>query len=84
MKLCADLKMSDNNLLELDSPTRWNNTYNMLRAAIEKRAVLDEGTSHFKTNGRETKISKDEWELLQIFTDSLEHSPSPLSMFVKQ
>ena len=68
-KLCADLKMSDNNLLELDYPTRWNDTYDMLRAAIEKRAILDEGTSHFKTNGRETKISKDEWELLRIFTD---------------
>ena len=71
-KLCDDLKMSDNNLLELDCPTRWNSTYDMLQAAIEKRAVLDEGTSHFKTNGRERKISKDEWELLQIFTDLLE------------
>ena len=71
-KLCADLKMSDNNLLELDCPTRWNSTYDMLRAAIEKRVVLDEGTSHFKTNGKETKISKDEWELLRIFTDLLE------------
>ena len=71
-KLCADLNMSNNNLLELDCPTRWNSTYDMLRAAIEKRAVLDEGTSHFKTNGRETKISKDEWELLRIFTDLLE------------
>ena len=29
-KLCADLKMSDNNLLELDCPTRWNSTYDML------------------------------------------------------
>ena len=71
-KLWADLKMSDNNLLELDCPTQWNNTYDMLRAAIEKRAILDEGTSHFKKNGKETKISKDEWELLQIFTDLLE------------
>ena len=71
-KLCTDLKMSDNNLLELDCPTRWNNIYDMLRAAIEKKAVLDEGTSHFKTNGRETKVSKDEWELLRIFTDLLE------------
>ena len=71
-KLCADLKMSDNNLLELDYPTRWNSTYDMLRAAIEKRAILDEGTSHFKKNGKETKISKDEWELLRIFTDLLE------------
>ena len=71
VKLCADLKMSDNNLLELDCPTRWNSTYDMLRAAIEKRAVLDEGTSHFKTNGRETKISKDEWELLRIFIELL-------------
>ena len=71
-KLCADLKMSDNNLLELDCPTWWNSTYDMFRAAIEKRAILDEGTSHFKTNGRETKISKDEWELLWIFTDLLE------------
>ena len=71
-KLCADLKMSNNNLLELDCLTRWNSTYDMLRAAIEKRAILDEGTSHFKTNGKETKISKDEWELLRIFTDLLE------------
>ena len=66
-KLGADLKMSDNNLLELDCPTRWNSTYDMVRAAIEKRAILDEGTSHFKT-----KISKDEWELLRIFTNLLE------------
>ena len=57
-KLCADLKMSDNNLLELDCPTQWKSTYDMLPAAIEKRAVMDEGTSHFKTNGRKTKISK--------------------------
>ena len=71
-KLCADLKMSDSNLLKLDCPTRWNNTYDMLRAAIEKQAVQDEGTSHFKTNGRETKISKDERELLRTFTDLLE------------
>ena len=70
-KLCANLKMSNNNLLELDCPTRWNSTYDMLRAAIEKRAILDEGTSHFKTNGREMKISKDEWELLRIFTELL-------------
>ena len=70
--LCTDLKMLDSNLLKLDCPTRWNNTYDMLRAAIEKWAILDVGTSHFKTNGRETKISKDEWELLQIFTDILE------------
>ena len=72
VKLCTDLKMYDNNLLELDCPTRWNSTYNMIRATIEKRVVLDEGTSHFKTNGREMKISKDEWELLRIFTDLLE------------
>ena len=71
-KLCADLKMSNSNLLELDCPTLWNITYDMLRATIEKRAILDEGTSHFKTNGRETKISKAEWELLRIFTDLLE------------
>ena len=44
----------------------------MLQATIEKRAVMDERTSHFKINGREMKISKDEWELLQIFTDKLE------------
>ena len=29
-KLCTDLKMSDNNLLELDCPTWWNSTYDML------------------------------------------------------
>ena len=71
-RLCADLKMFDSNLLKLDFLMLWNSTYDMLRAAIEKRAVLEEGTSHFKTNGRETKISKDECELLRIFTDILE------------
>ena len=30
VKLCADLKMLDSNLLKLDCPTRWNNTYDML------------------------------------------------------
>ena len=70
-KLCTDLKMLDSNLFELDCPTRWNNTYDMFRAAIEKQAVLDEGMSHFKTNERETKISKDESDLLRIFTDIL-------------
>ena len=35
-KLCADLKMLDSNLLELDYLTQCNNTYDMLRAAIEK------------------------------------------------
>ena len=70
-KLCADLKMSDSNLLELDCSMQWNITYDMLRATIEKRAVLDEGTSHFMTNGRETKTSKDEWELLWIFSGIL-------------
>ena len=29
-KLCGDLNMSNNNLLELDCPTRWNSTYDML------------------------------------------------------
>ena len=71
-KLCTDLKMLDSNLLELDCSMWWNNTSNMLQAGIEKPAVLDEGTSHFKKNGKETKISKDEWKLLQIFTDILE------------
>ena len=71
-KLCVDLKMLDSNLLELDCLTQCNTTYDMLRAAIEKQAILDKGTSHFKANGRETKISKDECELLQIFTDILE------------
>ena len=59
-KLCADLKILDNNLLKLDYLTWWNSTYDMLRAAIEKWAILDEGTSHLKINGREMKMSKDE------------------------
>ena len=69
MKLCADLKMLDSNLLELECSMWWNSTYDMLRAAIEKWAVMDEGTSYFKTNGRKTKISNEEWELLWIFID---------------
>ena len=34
VKLCTDLKMYDSNLLELDCPTWWNSTYDMLQAAI--------------------------------------------------
>ena len=70
-KLCANLKLLDNNLHELDCLMQWNSTYVMLQAAIKKWAILDKGTSHLKTNGREKKISKDEWELLWIFTDIL-------------
>ena len=45
-KLCADLKMLDNNLLKLDCSMLDNN--DMLRAAIEKRAILDKRNIPFQ------------------------------------
>ena len=33
-KLCANLKMLENNLLALDCLTQWNSTYDMLQVAI--------------------------------------------------
>ena len=46
--------------------------YDMFRAVFENHTILDERMSHFKTNGRETKTSKDKCQLLHIFTDILE------------
>ena len=69
--LCIEEKVSTN-VLPLDCPTRWNSTFVMLDAALDKRCVLEKGVSHFKTRGKETKISDDEWTVLEIFLDILQ------------
>lgn len=55
-------------LPSLDCPTRWNSTHTMLEEAIEKREVIDAGAAFFTTGGSQTKVSREEWELLKEFS----------------
>ena len=41
----------------------------MLKGALEKRTILDQGASHFKMDIAKTKLLKDKWELIKIFID---------------
>ncbi|XP_078447635.1 putative transcriptional regulator tpeD [Wolffia australiana] len=54
-------------LPSLDCPTRWSSTHDMLEEATAKRDVMDAGAAFFTTGGSQTKISRDEWELLKEF-----------------
>lgn len=67
IKLCRKKGMPNTNKLQLDCPTRWSSTYTMLEGVLAKRTVLEIGASHFKMSKRDMKITKEEWELLQIF-----------------
>lgn len=69
---CVNLKMENTARLPLDCPTRWSSTYTMLDAAIEKRTVLDNGCDDFKKAGKVTKLSDEEWKLLELFLEILE------------
>ena len=44
-ELCKKHKMTNKNLLIIDVPTRWNSTYDMIIAALEKRKVLNAMTT---------------------------------------
>ena len=69
---CVNQKMENTARLPLDCPTRWSSTYTMLDAAIEKRTVLDNGADDFKKAGKVTKISDEEWKLLELFLEIIE------------
>ncbi|XP_078446415.1 putative transcriptional regulator tpeD [Wolffia australiana] len=62
-----DPKVEDTDMVVLDCPTRWNSTYDILTAAIEKRDVLDEVSTAFGRKATSSKLSKDEWELVGQF-----------------
>ncbi|XP_078433663.1 putative transcriptional regulator tpeD [Wolffia australiana] len=62
-----DPEVEDTNMVVLDCPTRWNSTYDMLAAAVEKRDVLDEVSMAFSRKATSSKLSKDEWELVRQF-----------------
>ena len=69
---CVKQKMENTARLPLDCQTRWSSTYTMLDAAIEKRTVLDNGCDDFKKAGKATKLSDEEWKLLEIFLEIIE------------
>ncbi|XP_078432925.1 putative transcriptional regulator tpeD [Wolffia australiana] len=60
-------EVEDTNMVVLDCPTRWNSTYDLLAAAVEKRDVLDEVSTAFGRKATSSKLSKDEWELVGQF-----------------
>ncbi|XP_078435011.1 putative transcriptional regulator tpeD [Wolffia australiana] len=77
-----DPKVEDTNMVVLDCPTRWNSTYNILVAAVEKRDVLDEVSTAFGRKATSSKLSKDEWELVGQFCRILgDFLPYPHTMF---
>ena len=61
----------DSKMLILDCPTCWNSTYDMLSNAIKKRDMIDKLSVTCTTKGKQTSISKDEWELLSVFCQVL-------------
>ena len=70
--LCDELEMSNKNILVEDVRTRWNSTYDMIKAAWEKREVLKVMASdHLNTNKVNFLIEDEEWELLKMFADEL-------------
>ena len=46
--------------------------YKMLKGTLEKRVVDDQGTSNFQIDKVETKLLKDELELIRIFIEIFE------------
>ena len=70
--LCDELEMSNKNIPFEDVRTRWNSTYDMIKAAWEKREVLKVMASdHLNKNKEKILIEDEEWELLKMFADEL-------------
>ena len=61
-------EMTDKNKLILDCPTRWNSTFDMIKVALTKRDVIDVMSLSCPTNGKITKMLKEEWDLLARFS----------------
>ena len=56
--------MPNKNIIIEDARTGWNSTYDMIKAAWEKREVLKAMTSdHLNTNKIKILIKDEEWEL---------------------
>ena len=62
--------MSNKNILVEDVRTKWNSTYDMIKAAWEKREVLKVmANNHLNTNKTKFLIDDEEWELFNMFSD---------------
>ena len=59
--LCDELEMPNKNIIVEDVRTRWNSTYDMIKAAWEKREVLNVMASdHLNTNNTNFLINDEE------------------------
>jgi hypothetical protein len=61
-------------MLPRDVSTRWNSTFNMLDAALDKRKAINELTGDKKNKVRELELQEEEWEILEQLRDVLEVS----------
>jgi hypothetical protein len=69
-KLLAELKMTVS-MLPRDVSTRWNSTFDMLDAAIEKRAAIDKITGDKENQLRDYELMEAEWKLLEELREVL-------------
>jgi hypothetical protein len=69
-KLLAELKMTVS-MLPRDVSTRWNSTFDMLDAAIEKRAAVDKITGDKENQLRDYELLEAEWKLLEELREVL-------------
>ena len=64
--------MSNKNLIITNFRSRWNSIYDMIRAAWEKRKVLNVMTTTYQKDGKEIfLVTSKEWGLLKMFIDEL-------------
>ena len=70
--MCDELKMSNKNIIVGDVRIRWNSTYDMIKAAWEKKiSVEGNGERPSNTNKVNFLIEDSKWELLKMFVDEL-------------
>jgi len=62
--------------LPRDVKTRWNSTYNLLRAAYEYRKAIDMLTSNREMDLRKQELSSDEFEVTKELRDVMRVSLS--------
>ncbi|XP_078447648.1 putative transcriptional regulator tpeD [Wolffia australiana] len=70
VKTCNDMGKNSNQL-SLDCPTRWNNTHDILHAALENREVDLMALQIMSMTNKDIRIAREEWDMLADFRDIL-------------